>query len=117
MASVVVKTGVALVLYRININKVIRNILIVAMVLVAVMTLVLGLLIAFQCRPLSTVWGKGTGSCFSFDTIIRTGIAFSVMDIVSNWLYSLMPIPMLYNIQMNNRVKVSLVVILGLGIL
>ncbi|OTA68013.1 hypothetical protein K449DRAFT_430121 [Hypoxylon sp. EC38] len=115
ITSAVVKTGVALVLFRINVQRPIRHILIVSMIVVLIVILVFFFLLTFQCRPISLNWGVGEGSCFEYGTIRKTGIALSVTDITSNWLYSFLPIAMLYNVQMSNRIKISVMIILGIG--
>ncbi|KAI1480595.1 hypothetical protein F4774DRAFT_377786 [Daldinia eschscholtzii] len=115
LTAALFKTGVALVLFRINVRRSIRHILIVSMIVVLIVILVFFFLLTFQCRPISLNWGVGKGSCFDYSTIRKTGIALSVADITSNWLYSFLPIAMLYNVQMNNRLKIPVVIILGIG--
>ncbi|KAI6081134.1 hypothetical protein F4821DRAFT_249971 [Hypoxylon rubiginosum] len=113
--SAVVKTGVALVLFRINVEKSIRYILIVSMTVVLIVILVFFFLLVFQCRPMSLNWGVGEGSCFEYSTVRKTGIALSVTDITSNWLYSFLPIAMLYKVQMRGHLKLWAIFILGIG--
>ncbi|KAH6975657.1 hypothetical protein EDB80DRAFT_900207 [Ilyonectria destructans] len=48
-------------------------------------TLVVALIFALQCRPLSVAWGVGTGTCLSTAFIGNTGIALSVMGMVTSW--------------------------------
>ncbi|KAI2615920.1 hypothetical protein GGR54DRAFT_611535 [Hypoxylon sp. NC1633] len=115
LTSAIVKTGVALVLFRINVQRLIKHILIVSMAVVLVVILVFFFLLAFQCRPVSLIWGVGEGSCFEYATIRRTGIALSVTDITSNWLYSFLPIAMIYKVQMSIRLKISVSILLGIG--
>ncbi|KAI1471955.1 uncharacterized protein F4812DRAFT_200396 [Daldinia caldariorum] len=117
LATALFKTGVALVLFRIDIRRSIRRILVVSMTVVLVVVLMSFFLLAFQCRPMSLNWGVGNGSCFQWETVRRTGIALSVVDVASNWLYSFLPIAMLYNVQMSNRLKISVIIILGIGFL
>ncbi|OTA91523.1 hypothetical protein M434DRAFT_76201 [Hypoxylon sp. CO27-5] len=115
ITSALVKTGLALVLFRINVQRPIRHILIVSMIVVLIVIVVLFFLLIFQCRPMSLNWGVGKGSCFEYAIIRKTLIAFSVTDIASNWLYSCLPNAMLYNVQMSNRIKISVMIILGIG--
>ncbi|KAI3339612.1 hypothetical protein F4824DRAFT_49603 [Ustulina deusta] len=115
LTSAIVKTGVALVLFRVNINKAIRNILIVSMVVVFVVILTFFFLLALQCRPISLNWGVGKGQCFAYSTIRESGIALSIVDISSNWLYSLLPVAMVYKVQMRRSLKAAVIFLLGLG--
>lgn len=43
--------------------------------------------------------------------------SFSAMTIVTDWLYALLPIPMIWNVRMTVRAKVTVGWILSLGIL
>jgi hypothetical protein len=38
------------------------------------------------------------------------------MDIASSWMYALLPIPMLWDVQMPWRAKLSFVVVLAIGV-
>ncbi|KAI1084784.1 hypothetical protein F5B20DRAFT_523165 [Whalleya microplaca] len=115
LTSAVVKTGVALVLFRINVQRPIRHILIVSMTVVWIVALVLFFLLALQCRPTWRYWSVGKGSCVDDTTVRNSGIALSVTDVTSNWLYSFLPIAMLYKVQMGGRIKISVIIILGIG--
>ncbi|KAI0380622.1 hypothetical protein F5Y04DRAFT_95444 [Hypomontagnella monticulosa] len=117
LTSAAVKTGVALALIRINVKTPIRNILVVSMTMVLVVIFAHLLLFTLQCRPLSLHWDIGEGSCLEFSIIWKSSIVLSVVDIASNWLYALLPVVMLYKLQMNKRVKISAIIILGLGLL
>ncbi|KAI0418210.1 hypothetical protein F5X98DRAFT_122712 [Xylaria grammica] len=116
LTSAIVKTGVALVLFRININRAIRNILLVSMVVVFVTILTFFFLLAFQCRPISLNWGVGKGECFPYATIRESGIALSIVDISSNWLYSLLPIVMVHKVHMRRSLKAAVIFLLGIGV-
>lgn len=39
------------------------------------------------------------------------------MDIILDWLFALLPVPMLWNVNMSRQLKGSLLIILGLGVL
>ncbi|KAI1489848.1 hypothetical protein F5X96DRAFT_638920 [Biscogniauxia mediterranea] len=113
----IIKISIALVLLRINVRRSIKVILIVLMVLATIIVLVLSLLLGLQCRPLSLSWGVGEGKCFDWRTIVHTSYAFSICDIIFQWLLSLLPIPMLWNVQISPREKISISVLLGLGMI
>ncbi|KAI0836432.1 hypothetical protein F5Y06DRAFT_273383 [Hypoxylon sp. FL0890] len=115
--SGIIKIAVALLLFRINVEKTIRRILILSIAVDFIVSTVFFLILVLQCRPLSLMWGVGQGSCIDFDTNVRTGLAFSVIDIVLNWMYSLLPIPMLWKVQIGLRLKIILFILFGLGLL
>lgn len=112
----IIKIAVGLILLRINVNKIIKYILIVSMTITGLFTTVIFFILVFQCRPLSLMWGVGQGTCIDIETNLRAGMAFFIIDLIFNWLYSLIPIPMLWKIQIDFRTKIGVLVLFGLGI-
>jgi len=98
LATGISKLGVGLVLYRLASNAdmhLVRITLIVSMTIVGIWSLVTALIFALQCRPLSVAWGVGKGTCLSTETIGRTAIALSAIDVAVSWLYAVSTIPVL----------------------
>ncbi|KAH6886336.1 hypothetical protein B0T10DRAFT_608019 [Thelonectria olida] len=118
LATGISKLGVGLVLFRLADKsdlRIIRWALIASMVIVAIWSLVVALIFALQCRPLSVAWGVGKGTCLSTSFIGNAGIGLSVMDMTISWFYALLPIFMLYKTQLRLKLKISIMVLLGLG--
>jgi hypothetical protein len=111
-----VKTSVALVLFRINVRPMIRNIIIALLTIFWIVSLMLFLFLAFQCRPISLNWGVGEGTCVDVIHTVRLWIAFTVADIACNWILSLLPIAMLWKVQIQKGLKAVLMLLLGMGI-
>ncbi|KAH7161052.1 hypothetical protein EDB81DRAFT_755637 [Dactylonectria macrodidyma] len=79
LATGISKLGVGLVLFRLadkSDMRVVRFTLVASMVVVCIWTLVVALIFALQCRPLSVAWGVGTSTCLSTTVIGNTSIAF-----------------------------------------
>lgn len=70
-----------------------------------------------QCTPLSVSWGVGEGTCVDPTKMMTLGYFWSVIDILSVWIYAIMPIAMLWKVQMSFRMKALSSALLGLGIL
>ncbi|PHH69906.1 hypothetical protein CDD80_6376 [Ophiocordyceps camponoti-rufipedis] len=72
----------------------------------------------FQCIPVQKQWDFRieTGHCASPEAIVDSVIALTVLTVSSDWLYALLPIPMVWNVKMTRQAKVTVVIILGLGI-
>lgn len=67
---------------------------------------------------MSHVWDTvGEGTCKDPVIVVNAAYAFSAMDILFDWGFALLPLPMLWDIKMSLQVKMSLFAILGLGIL
>ncbi|KAI8624044.1 hypothetical protein F5Y19DRAFT_340980 [Xylariaceae sp. FL1651] len=113
----IAKLSVALVLFRIAItSRPARIILGASIGILTVWTLVSTFIVAFQCTPLSLAWGEGTGTCLPAYVLANTGFSISAMDIASSFLYAGLPIYLLRGVQLSTRVKSSVIILLGLGI-
>ncbi|EMR81919.1 putative integral membrane family protein [Botrytis cinerea BcDW1] len=72
---------------------------------------------AAKCRPLKASWDPLTpGVCLEPRIIANFAYAISAETIFFDWLFALLPIPMLWDIKMSLRLKFSIMFILGLGI-
>lgn len=73
----------------------------------------------FQCSPIQAQWDASVPNprCVSPSSVVDAAYALSVMTIVSDWLYALLPIPMIWQVKMSTQSKATVVVILGMGIL
>lgn len=48
---------------------------------------------------------------------MSAGYALTVLAVLSDWLFELLPIPMVWNVRMSIQAKLTVVVILSLGVL
>jgi hypothetical protein len=114
-----IKISVGLLLLRITPQRFYRYIIHTSIGITAVWTLITFLVVAFQCRPLSLAWDptSGPGSCMDPLAITQLGYAFSALDIGSDWLYAILPVAMLWDVQMTWRMKLSVCIVLSLGVM
>ncbi|CAG5184112.1 uncharacterized protein ALTATR162_LOCUS10916 [Alternaria atra] len=84
-----------------------------------VMNLIALLYIIFQCAPVSYAWDTSTpgGKCNPAQTLADIYYATTAINIATDWFCALLPIPLLWNVQLNRNAKLSVGVILGLGAL
>ena len=77
-------------------------------------------IILFQCSPVEYTWTRflgATGTCLNANLVVNVAEAFSAVDIFYSFVFALIPIPMLWNVQMTVQAKISVLLILGLGVL
>lgn len=129
------KLSVGLVLFRLaEARQYVRLSLQISMGILTVWTAITVLTVALQCRPLAAAWGEGTGTCVSGTVISNTGYSYSSMDIATSWFYAvgklgsvtsmpganisiqLLPIYLLRDVQLSLRLKTSVIILLGLGV-
>lgn len=68
------------------------------------------------CRPVAALWGGAEGTC---DPTMNSKIAyfFSAMCIITDWTLAIIPAWILWNVQMKQRIRISVTILLALGAL
>jgi hypothetical protein len=77
-------------------------------------------LIIFQCHPVSYFWTQfagESGSCVSPVVIAGSTYTHGEINIWSDFTLCTLPIPLVWNLNMNLRTKISVALILSLGAL
>lgn len=75
-------------------------------------------LFVLQCRPSTYFWTRytgGEGSCINANTTVIATYVYSGISCATDWILGIIPIFLVWNVQMNPRTKVSVALILGLG--
>ncbi|TEY64379.1 hypothetical protein BOTCAL_0148g00020 [Botryotinia calthae] len=118
LCTAIIKTSVGLLLLRITSVKTFYKYLIwISLVIIWIWSIVTFVISCIQCRPLKATWDPLTpGVCLEPRVIGNFAYAISAETIFFDWLFALLPIPMLWDIKMSLRLKFSVMVILGLGI-
>ncbi|KAL1592716.1 hypothetical protein SLS60_011132 [Paraconiothyrium brasiliense] len=76
-----------------------------------------GMYLFFQCKPVQKNWYTNLpGECNPRE--IQTALSFAVaaVSITTDWTFAILPVCLLWNVQMDPRVKLSVVLMLGLGV-
>jgi hypothetical protein len=79
-------------------------------------------LMALQCLPPNYFWQGPvgvpgvTGSCMDHDVVPIATIVHSSVSAVSDWVLGLLPIAMLWKVNINRRTKISIAILLGMGL-
>ncbi|KAK3293846.1 uncharacterized protein B0H64DRAFT_475410 [Chaetomium fimeti] len=115
-----VKLSISLALVRIAENR--RAFIYVqygVMAMFTIMNLVAGFYIIFHCNPVSAAWDTSAlqngGKCNPAEYLADIYYATTAVNIFTDWVTAFMPIPLLWNVQLNRNTKVSVAVLLGLG--
>ncbi|RGP73766.1 hypothetical protein FLONG3_6187 [Fusarium longipes] len=113
-----IKLSIGVFLLRLSVKKVYNWIIWISLAIITIWSLVLWFWNLFQCNPVEMQWDFRIedGHCVSADQIVSAAYAISVMTVLSDWLYALLPIPMLWSVKMTKQAKATVIVILGLGI-
>ncbi|KAF4973596.1 hypothetical protein FZEAL_9274 [Fusarium zealandicum] len=113
-----IKLSIGVFLLRLSVLNVYTWIIRVSLAAITIWSTVIFFWNLFQCSPVEKQWDFRIkdGKCVSADQIVAAAYAISVMTILSDWLYALLPIPMLWSVKMTNQAKATVIAILGLGI-
>lgn len=116
---VFIRLSVAVFLLRICIKPIHKIIIYGTMVMVIVYSTFYFFLVIFQCHPVSYFWlqyGGMKGSCLNPAVVPDASIAHSAVNFTADWILALLPIALLWHLQMNFRTKVSVAAVLAMGL-
>ncbi|OAL54457.1 hypothetical protein IQ07DRAFT_558600 [Pyrenochaeta sp. DS3sAY3a] len=99
-----------------------RPFLIGMLVFIGMFTIGSTFAIIFQCVPVEAGWNfllrppTGTAKCYDADIFKNVGVFNSSVNIATDLLFALIPIPMIWKLQTNMQTKIGLAIILSLGL-
>ncbi|KAG5935656.1 hypothetical protein E4U60_003023 [Claviceps pazoutovae] len=113
-----IKLSIGVFLLRIATQK--SYIWAIRIVLVIITLWSIGLFIwnLLQCTPIEKQWDFRItdGQCAGAGEVLMAAYALSVMTIVTDWFFALIPVPMLWGVKMSTQAKTTVILILSLGI-
>ncbi|KAF2752064.1 hypothetical protein M011DRAFT_15101 [Sporormia fimetaria CBS 119925] len=117
-AICLVKISIGFFLLRVAVQKFYRRLIIGVISFMAFYTLGCFFTIVLQCDNLEALWDPTVkASCWDKDTLQALSYTNVGLNIFTDLLFAIfIPIPMLWNVQMNRRQKISIMGILSLGI-
>ncbi|GAB7355580.1 hypothetical protein MBLNU459_g6049t1 [Dothideomycetes sp. NU459] len=118
LATSACKVAIGLFLLRITINPLHVWILRILMICCAVLGSAYALIILFQCDPVSYWWDLDTshkGTCISANAVAYTTYVVSALNSAADWVFGILPVLIVKNLQMQTRTKVLVSSILGLA--
>jgi hypothetical protein len=118
LCNMMLKFSIGAFLLRIAILRVYRFIIWSVIGVSAIVCTYCFFFIIFQCWPVAYFWGQFTGmegSCINPNIITTSTYIYSAMSCWSDWTYCILPVFMVWNLQMNRRSKLSIGLILGVG--
>ncbi|EKJ73716.1 hypothetical protein FPSE_06110 [Fusarium pseudograminearum CS3096] len=109
-----VESSICVTLLRIAVIRLHRIIIwcTLAFVLLSTTTVIIGLFVI--CSPISTAWGH-EGICAPTIVIASLGYLVSTGAVVTDWICAVLPVFMLYQVNMKRASKFSVAIILGVA--
>ncbi|KAJ5316448.1 hypothetical protein N7476_006755 [Penicillium atrosanguineum] len=117
ITCVVAKISVCITLLRITIDRIHAWIIFGAMSLSVVVGLIFFFFTIFQCQPVNYFWNREseTGTCIDKNLLIGIAYLYSVGAALTDLTIGVLPVALIWNLRMNQRTKVAIVGILGIG--
>ncbi|KAJ5861824.1 uncharacterized protein N7529_009134 [Penicillium soppii] len=119
------KISIALALLRLTIAKTHRLILFTVIGVTCIIGLVFWFMLTLQCQPVEFFWqqirlkldpeANVHGTCMNLDSIIAIAYVYSVTATLCDLTLGLLPVFLVWKLQMNTRTKAALAAILGMG--
>lgn len=120
LTNMAIKASIALFLLRICVEKSQRIIIWVVTGITEIYSVFFFLLFVLQCRPTSLFWlrygeNPPSGSCLDAKVVSNAFYGYSAISCLTDWTYSILPMFVVWKLQMDKRMKVSVVMILAAG--
>ncbi|APA14512.1 hypothetical protein sscle_13g092820 [Sclerotinia sclerotiorum 1980 UF-70] len=118
VSNMALKLSIAVFLLRLSNLPMHRYIILGTLVVCEIGGIFYFLVFIFQCQPSNYFWTKytgGTGKCINANIPVDAGYAYSAITCATDWILSLIPIWVVWNLQMTPRDKISVAIILAMG--
>ena len=116
LTMIIVKLSIGLLLLRLTINKIHIWILYIMMALSAITGIVFFFVTMFQCFPVSFFWNKAeAGSCIDVHILEGLTYLYGAINAITDFTFGLLPLALIYNLQMDRKTKILLAPILSMG--
>ncbi|KAI1375843.1 hypothetical protein F4677DRAFT_102397 [Hypoxylon crocopeplum] len=111
-----VKAGIAVALLRLTTTRRLYRYIILAILTSApIFTVAVVILLVTTCRPLGAQWDLALGPCTVHNLMAYLSYLFTVFTVILDWACAIIPYLLLRNLEMRQRVKISLIAILTFG--
>ncbi|PYI12263.1 hypothetical protein BO78DRAFT_402210 [Aspergillus sclerotiicarbonarius CBS 121057] len=112
-----VKVSIGLFLLRFAPRRSYKIFIWVVMVVMALYTIICFFTLMFECKDIRSIWDENVKSkCFTSTQLLKLSYTNTGLNILTDLIFAILPAIMLRHLQVNRRIKASLICILGLGI-
>ncbi len=113
---VAVKISIGLFLLRITPKTLHKWIIYVATGMSTIVGLTFSILALVQCHPISFFWNRNQpGSCLSIDVIELITYLYSAIAVLTDTTFAILPMFLVYGLNMSGKTKIVLIPILGMA--
>ncbi|RDW80888.1 hypothetical protein BP5796_05586 [Coleophoma crateriformis] len=122
LTSMAIKASIAIFLLRVCVKTAHKAIIWTVLITTEVYSFFFFLLFVLQCLPTSLFWNRykespPDGKCIPGIIVYNSFYGYSAISCAADWTFSILPIFMVWGLQMDLRIKLSVVAILAAGAL
>lgn len=116
MAMMASKISIGIFLLRIVFGRLHKWIIYIAMLISVVAGFTFFFVTLFQCNPISYFWNKDQdGMCIDGNIVVILAIVYSVFAIISDLTFVLLPMFLVWNLNIKQKDKLALIPLLCMG--
>lgn len=116
MAMMASKISIGIFLLRIVFGRIYKWIIYVAMAVSVAAGFIFFFITLFQCRPISYFWDTDQdGQCSDSQIVVLMIIIYSVLAIITDLTFVILPIYLVWHLNIKPRDKLALLPLLGMG--
>lgn len=118
--TLAIRASVCVLLFRLSSKKVYRWIIWVNLVATTLTSTAFFFILVFQCSPPKYFWRMlygENGYCHNKLLVTYSTTVYSILSALSDWCLGLLPIAILWTVQINLRTKVAIASLLSLGMM
>ncbi|KNG84893.1 integral membrane protein [Aspergillus nomiae NRRL 13137] len=113
----IARLSIAITLLRLTVERIHKWILYGVMALSTAVGIVFLFLSIFQCQPVSYYWNRlwMEGHCLDMNSLLGVVYMYSAVAAACDFTMGLLPVSLIWRLQMDNRTKLAVAGILGIG--
>ena len=120
VSNMFIKASIGIMLLRLSVNRVHKAIVWTVIAVTEIYSLCFFFVFLFQCVPSSYFWTQltgGEGTCMDPDIVVSVFYGYSAITCAGDWTFSILPVFLVWDLQMGRKEKVSVIMILAVGAL
>ncbi|KXJ97699.1 hypothetical protein Micbo1qcDRAFT_181946 [Microdochium bolleyi] len=116
VGSLFIKSSICATLIRISAKRRYKWLLVGMIALTTVTTIAAMTVVLVRCKPIAANWDPTVGVCLNLDLVVVFTYIVSAMNIFTDWSVAIIPMFILWDLQMQPRMKLVTSGVLGIGV-
>jgi hypothetical protein len=115
-----IKASIGIMLLRLSVNSIHKSIVWTVLAFTEIYSLFFFFVFLFQCLPSAYFWTQltgGEGYCMDPFIVVAVFYGYSAITCAGDWTFSILPVFLVWDLQMSKKEKVSVTMILAVGAL